>query len=330
MTIKGVYALFDNTQNWIRVKTLKLANHLIKTEPRLAKKLEPKIFTLLASANSKPVECELVRLCIAHYLYNKELQQLVKGKAEVFAGTPDVNLNIIGFQAFRKLLEHQPGLLKEIAENLSAKAKIEHPGLAFEVFSIYQEHITAGDLADYLKKLSELLSGSQNPAYREVVAMSAINIALREPSLIIEWSYFVQNLLVPAAVTVRTAEQEKRLVQLINLLESKSDRNQLALHFEQVLKQRRTAKAASESTILMTKLLCERASSIEVDGEWLMRHVAGIMEQGEVVSTDILGAKLISMGKDEAQDGVRSEIGYLMAHPAMRSSILTTDIKVES
>lgn len=328
-TVKGVYSLFDFSQNWIRVRTLKLANSLITIEPRLAKKLEPKIYTLLASANAKSVDCELVRLCTAHFMTNKELVPLVKSKAEVFSESTDVNLNIIGFQAFRKILSNDPSLLKDVAELLSTKAKIEHPGLALEIFTIYQEHLALEDLPNFLKKLHELISGSENLAYKEVLGTCAIKLAIKESSRTIDWSFFVQNLLVPVSNSSKSQGDDQSFVQLINILEDKFDKNHLALQYQQILKLRRSSKASLESTFLMTRLICERASSAELDGDWLTQHVAAIMEQGEAVSTDLLGAKLLSMDADEVAEGVCSEVGYLMAHPEKRQAIIRTSIEVE-
>jgi hypothetical protein len=321
-TVKGVYSLFDHTQNWIRVRTLKLASSLIRIEPRLAKKLEQKIFGLLASANAKSVECELVRLCISHYLNSKELFPLVKGKAEVFAEASDINLSIIGFQALRKMLEFQPSLLKELSEQLSLKAKIEHPGLANEIFSIYQEHLTSEDIPDFLKRLSELLTSSTNSSYKEVLANCAIKLASRKPGVIISWEYFINNLFVQIAVLSRTQEQENNLVELINILEDNFDKIELALHYQAILKQRRPAPQAPASTLRMTQLVCERAAADGVDGDWLTLHAGALMLQGEVVASELLGARLVAMGEEEVQEGVCSEIGYLMSHPAARKEVL--------
>lgn len=321
--------MFDHTQNWIRVRTLKLANHLISIEPRLSKKLEAKIFSLLASANAKSVECELVRLCISHYINSKELFPLVKGKAEVFAEAPDANLNIIGFQALRKMLEVQPSLLKEISDQLSTKAKIEHPGLAHEIFSIYQHHLTKEDLPNFFKKLSELLNSSDNMPYKEVLASCAVKLATRKPTVMTDWEYYVQNLFVPISLLSRTSEQDSNLMELIQVLEANFDKNLLALHYQQVLKQKRSCKPTSESVLFMTQLLCERSSGEAIDGEWLTQHVAKIMEQGEVVTTQILGAKLMSMEADESQDGVCSEVGYLMSNPEKRKAIIGIDLAVK-
>ena len=71
--IKPLYALLDTKHNWVLISVLKLINRLIEIEPRLAKKLEGKLFTIFSSTAGKSIESCLIEIVLQHFSANESL-----------------------------------------------------------------------------------------------------------------------------------------------------------------------------------------------------------------------------------------------------------------
>lgn len=225
-TIKGVYFLLDNPQNWIRVHVIKMVgfhlmqiNSLVYIEPRLAKKVEAKIYSMLVTTNGKSVECELLKLSVNHFLENSELFELVKGKMEIFLESNDINLNIIGFKALKKMIKFRKSLLNEYMDKLSEKAKQDNPVLAGEIFSIYEENITMEDADTFLKEMRSLLSKENSAGYKEVLIGSISRLILRKDCrLITDLGWLVQEMLFDLYLNIRSVHESRQFIQILWLI----------------------------------------------------------------------------------------------------------------
>jgi hypothetical protein len=221
LTLKGVYLFLDFSQNWVRVHTIKLVDKLINLEPRLAKKVETKLYSFLVTTNAKSVECELLKLAIHHFKYNDELFELVRGKTEVFLDSNDLNLNIIGFKTLRDILQAKPKLLQEYSDKLSAKAQEEHPLLAREIFSIYRDNLTASDADQFVKQLANLLAKAKNPLYKEELMRMLFTLSERNPPVISDWSFLAKEVLGQLVDFVKHPADIKAYIGLLLSLQTK-------------------------------------------------------------------------------------------------------------
>lgn len=222
-TIIGVYSLLDHGQNWIKVRVLKLLHHLITIEPRLAKKCEQKIYSCLVAANKYSVDCEVLSVAVDHYITNQEMFDLAKGKTQTFLELNDVNLNIIGFRALRKIIRKNPKLLAEYTDKLSQKAKVDNQVLAKEIFGIFEEHLTAEDSDLFMKQVNDLLTDKKSVSYQEVVSQFAVKLALKDPPLLRDWTYFVENLMATLLNHIKTSQDAQSYCKMLLLLSSKPE-----------------------------------------------------------------------------------------------------------
>ena len=220
-TIRGVYGLLDNTENWIKVRVLKMLHHLMTIEPRLAKKCEQKIYGCLVAQNKYAVDCEVLSLAVDHYIDHKEMFELANGKAQIFLDLKDINLNIIGFRALSKIIRKSPELLSEYSDKLSQKAKVDNQVLAKEIFGIFDAHLSQEDSDQFIKQTNDLLTDQKSVAYQEVVSRFAVKISLKDPPLLHDWSYVVENLMVTLLNQLKAPNDASEYCKLLSWLAGK-------------------------------------------------------------------------------------------------------------
>jgi hypothetical protein len=174
---------------------------------------------MLVTTNGKSVECELLKLSVNHFLENSELFDLVKGKMEIFLESNDLNLNIIGFKALKKMIKFRKSLLNEYLEKLSEKAQQDNPVLAGEIFGIYEENITAEDADTFLKQMKGLLSKEKSAGYKEVLIGSISRLVLRNNSgLVTDHRWLVEELLFDLYLNLRSVEESRQFVKILWLI----------------------------------------------------------------------------------------------------------------
>lgn len=172
--------LTASSNNWMRIKIIKLFAALCPLEPRLAKKLIEPLTSLIHQTPAMSLLYECINTVIISVPDHLPSIQLCVTKLRIFVEDQDQNLKYLGLQSMARVLKIAPKAVAAHRDLIIGCLDDEDESIRLRALALIGGMVSKKNLMEIVKKLMEHIESVDGTGYRDTVIAKIIDVCSHE------------------------------------------------------------------------------------------------------------------------------------------------------
>ncbi|CBY38432.1 unnamed protein product [Oikopleura dioica] len=175
-----------STNNWVLIKIIKLFGCLIPHEPRLGKKIEENLKTLINNTSAMSLLYECINTLIQAKTFapagndNEALIQLCVDKLRILIEDNDQNLKYLGLLSMTRILESHPKIVSQHKDIILDCLDDKDESIRLRALDLISKMVTKSTIMDITAKLLDYVRKTDNAIYRDELVSKMIDMCSQQ------------------------------------------------------------------------------------------------------------------------------------------------------